>query len=302
MEQFDELDVNLNFLGFINIESGIVSLATQYFEFCEECSGASFDSIQFDCPECGRNSQNYVFMGAGDGDGIYVVFSLEQAGKHVGLCAIFDSDYELANTYRQEIESGVIPQFDRNHISSYLTTHYYSLGELCNTHTLVIGDQYCSGPDNNLYVSRAVKNEEMADYAVFGYFERADEYSGKHQLGERKIPTMRVLVALDKNIMANVQETASVAFPSWNTFLITQISQVVKSHLEPMADSVRQLNNLLETLASIRTASAATISKDAPVEIFDRFCSNCGQQFSNHESRFCGSCGSPRRFTTKYLN
>lgn len=294
LEQFDQQGISLNFLGFINIESGIVSLATQYFQYCEDCSGASLESIQYSCAECGRNTENYIFMGSGDGDGIYVVFTLTHDEKVVGLCAVFDSNYELANKYRNKIESGEAPSFKRDDFTQYFATHYFPLGDLSNSSSLVIGDQYSTGPDNDMYVSLKTESSEVSDYKVFGYFERAEEFSAENQIGVRKIPTMRALFALEKQKMTLLSQTPGVAFPGWNTFLIAQISQVVKSHVEPMADSVRQLNRALGVVSKTPSAESEPDSRAGSTKKLDRYCSNCGEQYKTEESKFCGACGSPR--------
>lgn len=302
LESLAEAGIEHKFLGFLNIESNVVSLSTRSFDFCEECLGTNQESLQFECIECGRNQDNYLFVGSGDGDGIYVVNELFIEGIKVGLFAVFDSNYGLANMYRQLIQDGQIPKFELEQVSKYFSTHFSRLGELSVGASILIGDQYNTDDKTDIYVTLHIDDLNTSKYQVGGFFELPEEYSFVDELGPRANPTLRVLLALEKSVYANTPFIEEKVVESWGGYLHGQLSQIVTSHLEPMADSVRDLNTQLESLSSGSTSkreepryqeSAESAGTSALAR--GKFCAFCGTKFDLDSANFCSSCGGPRQ-------
>lgn len=95
----------VNISELFNTEKGSASIATRYFEECED--KCYFEAIQIDCATCGRNPKNYLAVPSGDGDGVYPVFTfLSKDAGDLGSITIFrgllddliDDDENRANS------------------------------------------------------------------------------------------------------------------------------------------------------------------------------------------------------------
>lgn len=94
--------------GFINVESGTASVATQIFDTVEcGCFDLGLGVPEEDCDVCSRGPGNFVSCSAGSGDGVYAIlaiYPIKDPKKRLGALAIFDWGYELANSARSRVE------------------------------------------------------------------------------------------------------------------------------------------------------------------------------------------------------
>jgi rubrerythrin len=303
LDSLDEQGITYRFLGFMNIESNVVALSSRPFVRCEECLGTSDESVQFSCPHCGRTTENYIFINSGDGDGIYVVHELFAGEEKKGILAIFDSNYGLANHHRSLIEGGVVPTFEKSQVSQYFETHFSPLGSLATDSTIVIGDQFSDDDPSGYYVNLNSQGLTTSNFDVGGFFELPEEYSFAHEIGPRRTPTLRVLIAVDKAIGDSLRRFEEPVVSSWRDYLRDKSSEVVTSHLHVMADSVRMLNSAFaelqeqsgsHTTPSPQQPQVSELSKDAQAPRVELFCTNCGSQFGSSLEKFCSSCGHKR--------
>jgi hypothetical protein len=143
--------------GFFNVESGGFSITNGFYEPCD-CSVENFGNSL--CQECGRGkNQSSVTFPSGDGDGIYVAFAIvlpgQQPGEEdetVGLIAVFDYQYEIANYVRISIEKGELPEFPWELVSKFSNNLALTIGSLQVDKTLLIGEKSFSVDDVNAVV------------------------------------------------------------------------------------------------------------------------------------------------------
>ena len=132
--------------GFFNVESGGFSIANGFYESCD-CVVDNFRNSE--CKECGRGKNlSSVTFPSGDGDGIYVAFAIvlpsERPGEEdltVGLIAVFDYQYEIANFVRKSIENGVLPEFPMEIAAKFSDNLALTIGSLQVEKTLLIGEK-----------------------------------------------------------------------------------------------------------------------------------------------------------------
>lgn len=102
--------------GFFNVEGGDAAAATDYFRWCDSCLDI-LGPVSKLCQDCGRKPGEFIRVPAGDGDGVYVVFELyapTSPESGLGALVIFDNQYEIANSVRDQIleESMPVPPID----------------------------------------------------------------------------------------------------------------------------------------------------------------------------------------------
>lgn len=94
--------------GFINVESGTASVATQIFDTSEcDCFDSGLGVPEKECDVCFRGPGNFVSCSAGSGDGVYAIlgiYPIHDSTKRIGALAVFDWGYELANSARARVE------------------------------------------------------------------------------------------------------------------------------------------------------------------------------------------------------
>jgi hypothetical protein len=98
---FNKTITSVAFRNLINVEGGHVGIATKWLPSCLKCDN---DYHIKECGECGRNAENYIDFRAGDGDGIYPVYSLFSNDMFVGGMIFFDpqsSINSIGNLYTE---------------------------------------------------------------------------------------------------------------------------------------------------------------------------------------------------------
>ena len=111
----DEL-IELRPRGFFNVENGKFTVSTKYFPSCD-CYVTALGFT--DCQKCGRGNGNTNFtFPSGDGDGIFVAYEIvmlsDDSGEDdvtIGMLAIFDYQFQIANAAREAIENETVPKF-----------------------------------------------------------------------------------------------------------------------------------------------------------------------------------------------
>lgn len=87
-----------------NVEGGNASIATRYFPQCPE--SCYFDEVPRDCGACGRNSTNFLYCLAGNGDGTYCSLQLFRNDENVGVITLFQDALEDLSTWTTETDQG----------------------------------------------------------------------------------------------------------------------------------------------------------------------------------------------------
>lgn len=81
--------------GFLNIEGGYLGIASELLPSCRICFGTATDSVFVNCDDCGRSPSNFISLRAGQGDGVYPVYTLAWGQDFLGTISILGpgSDY-----------------------------------------------------------------------------------------------------------------------------------------------------------------------------------------------------------------
>ena len=143
--------------GFFNVESGAFSIANGFYASCD-CVVENFGNSV--CQECGRGKNlSSVTFPSGDGDGVYVAYAIVLPGEHpgeedltVGLMAVFDYQFEIANFVRTAIENGALPEFPMEIVEKFGKNLALTIGRVQVDKTLLIGEKSFSVNDVNAVV------------------------------------------------------------------------------------------------------------------------------------------------------
>lgn len=116
LQSFEDPAFELRPQGFFNVENGKFAVSTKYFPQCD-CYVTALGFT--DCQRCGRadGNTNFTFT-SGDGDEIFVAYEIVMLGQNpgendvtLGMIAIFDYQFQIANATRKAIENETIPTF-----------------------------------------------------------------------------------------------------------------------------------------------------------------------------------------------
>jgi hypothetical protein len=142
----DEEVFELRPQGFFNVESGRFSITNGFYDPCD-CNVENFGNST--CQDCGRGkTAASVTFPAGDGDGIYLAYAIVMPGERpgekdltVGLIAIFDYRYEIANFGRNAIENEELPGFPMDLAKKFNESLALTIGTVKVDRTLLIGEK-----------------------------------------------------------------------------------------------------------------------------------------------------------------
>jgi hypothetical protein len=157
-----------------------------------------------DCKRCGRGDGNTTFtFTSGDGDGIYVAYEIVMVGENpgeedvtVGMMAIFDYQFQIANATRQAIENESVPKFPWDLARQFEDCKGIEVGVLEVERALYIGNSpfgwnskdavvdlpWCLPGDYN-----AVVFCEQVDASVDGIAERLSRTQGSDRSNVERI-------------------------------------------------------------------------------------------------------------------
>ena len=138
--------------GFFNVENGRFTVSNSYFDTCD-CHTETLG--QFSCLECGRGlDQSAVLFPSGDGDGVFVAYEIVLLGDSpgevdmkIGLIAMFDYQFQIANYVRQAIAAETLPDFPFEIASQFSDCRALEIGTIAVDRTLLIGNSsFASDP------------------------------------------------------------------------------------------------------------------------------------------------------------
>jgi len=230
---------SLDLVGLVNAESGNIGIGTRAIDYCDVCNGQSLDSPQFDCGVCWRQERNYLFTTAGDGDGIYTVWKLSQRGTHHGILSVYDSNYFLANTIREAIDQPELPRLSKELVAEIAPAKTVSLGTMDVAGVLKIADVW--GDSDN--VELTIEGLAVGTYRGWAFIEPANTSTGP--LAPRNVDSVRAVAVLSEDCSGQLGLEEEMRM-DWAGHLPQTMAAIVTSHREPMGESVREVNNVLD--------------------------------------------------------
>jgi hypothetical protein len=190
----DEL-IELRPQGFFNVENGKFAVSTKYFPQCD-CYVTALGFT--DCQKCGRGNGNTNFtFPSGDGDGIFVAYEIVMLSEEsdeedvtIGMLAIFDYQFQIANAARQAIENETVPKFPWELALQFENCKGIEVGVLEVARALFIGNSPFSWNGKDAVVDfpwcvpgdyKAVVFCEEVDASVEGIAERLSSTQGSNR-------------------------------------------------------------------------------------------------------------------------
>jgi hypothetical protein len=166
LSYFQNLHLEPRLLGFFNVESGIACASTAPRIYCS-CTEVACGPANLNCDQCGRGSNSYLQIPAGDGDGVYPVFSLEnkvQRLPHVAL-TVFDRGYGFVRHSAEIIESERVPEFRLDQLVLDDELELIELTALEKTSRIWFGDRAAGLNGKHVVVDAALEADQ--DYVLF---------------------------------------------------------------------------------------------------------------------------------------
>ena len=145
LDKFKELEIELRPQGFFNVENGRFSIANRFHAYCD-CYVETLG--QSSCDICTRgNELSFLTFPSGDGDGIYMVYSIvglaQEPGESelkLGFIALFDYQYQIASHGRKALASGELPEFPVSLARQFEDCLALEIGSINVDRTLLIGN------------------------------------------------------------------------------------------------------------------------------------------------------------------
>lgn len=170
LESLERLDLNFEFGGFFNVESGFAAVATKTFDHCE-CSSSTFG--EGTCQECRRAEGTFVSFPSGDGDGIYVTYKfLNSYREIIGAIAFFDFQYGMANFVRGYLKNGMQPEFPKDLAKAISHARSLRLSEFKNAEKLIFSEAtYHQGSE---YEPACIELNGQTSFLCYAFCEAVD--------------------------------------------------------------------------------------------------------------------------------
>lgn len=259
---------NFSFAGLVNVESGDISVRALYykkqfvensspFNPCEDCASVEENVLFFSCCDtCGRSDENYFWLHAGDGDGVYAVLDILKRDADGNIRTIgFAVDLRPSDEFSREL-------FE---ISMSESQFGYPIDILLDQHRLEAFEivSFLVPKESGLYVSDKAAESDSADamhmvvlfnedplrMKFLAFSEKAGEQLGAYP--NEISPRPRILVALDETFLDKHNFEASMPRPEgaevFRDWILTGISS---SHMQDMGTSTAwfnfELNEALE--------------------------------------------------------
>lgn len=142
---FEDRAFELRPQGFFNVESGKFTVSTGYYPQCD-CRVRALGFT--DCQLCGRGADESTFsFPSGDGDGIFVAYAIVMVGENpgeedvtIGMMAIFDYKFQIANVTRKAIENETLPKFPWDLARQFENCKGTEIGDITVKRSLLIGN------------------------------------------------------------------------------------------------------------------------------------------------------------------
>lgn len=268
--------------GFINVESGTASVATQIFDNSEcDCYDSGLGVPEEECDVCLRGPGNFVSCSAGSGDGVYAIlgiYPINDSKKRLGAVAVFDWGYELANSVRSRVELDNSLGFDSDEFK-YMDGNGLALSsnELMpfeSTKPILHGRLASSGPvffsddmayrNGNYAIADVQLDSESLDVFIFGAEEDPYEESlnwegseAEHEIVKSSMfeslgltpsePTYfpQILMVLDSDTAELFDFSDQLPRTDWAPAGVHAMSRMGTSHVEPQHVSTYWANALL---------------------------------------------------------
>jgi hypothetical protein len=268
--------------GFINVESGTASVATQIFDTSEcDCFDSGLGVPEEECEVCFRGPGNFVSCSAGSGDGVYAILGIyptRDPKKRLGAVAVFDWGYELANSARSRVEidnslgfeSGEFKSMEGNGLaisSSELNSFEFAKpilhGSLIASGPVFFSDDMAHRNANYAIVDVQLDSKSL-DVFIFGAEEDpyADSLNWERSEAEQEIvknsmfesmgltpsePTYfpQILMVLDSETADLFDFSDQLPKTEWAPAGVHWMSRMGTSHVEPQHISTYWVNALL---------------------------------------------------------
>ena len=172
---FDMNSIALEFEGQVNIEGGMIAVASARFQ--EFCLADHYDQSEDFC-ECGRSVDNFISMLSGNGDGLYAVMTLKdhadvnlqkkisRTSRSIGY--VIDCDTRQSDQYFVDADTNQAGLLDGLSISKYLINEepkLYHFGTISNSDGIFISDK--GAHVNSKYAMISSQSELCGKYFVF---------------------------------------------------------------------------------------------------------------------------------------
>lgn len=282
LEKLEQAGFGFRPKGFFNVEGGDAAIATEYFDWCD-CQSLLVGPAVKACDQCRRGSDNFIKLPAGDGDGVYVVFEvfkLTSPRYAVGAFSVFDFGYSIANKVRSFVENQQPLVFPAAEVLLFGDSVPLRLENLTATSTIYFADG-TSGGANSSDANVDIQFGQELRLGVFGFMEPlpndpqviAQNFSeswnqdidaviskmresqvmaetiasefGRDLTDPMPPYTVRCLLALDLEVIAEIGLTAEVAIDDWEMYSIQLNSRIVSSHQSRQAISSIWMNAML---------------------------------------------------------
>jgi hypothetical protein len=294
---------NLGFCveGFINIEGGTASVATEVFDTVDcDCIDSGLGVPQEQCDVCLRGPGKLVSCSAGSGDGVYAIlgiYPLHDPKKRLGALAVFDWGYQLANSARARVEvdnslgfakeeltymGGSGLAFSMDELKLFEHSKPVPHGSLSSSGRVFFSDNSGHRNANYAIVDVALDSESL-DVIIFAaeddpYHESLKwEGSGaeseiiKNSMFESlgltpSDPTYfpQILMVLDSETTKLFDFSDQLPRTDWAVSVVHAMSRIGTSHLEPQHVSTYWVNALLA-----RTKFRLALARDEGTELPD---------------------------------
>ena len=172
---FDKNSIALEFEGQVNIEGGMIAVASARFQ--EFCLADHYDQSDAFC-ECGRSEDNFVSMLSGNGDGLYAVMTLRDHTKvklqkkisrtRRSIGYVIDCDTRQSDQYFDDADTDQAGLLDGLSISNYFIDEepkLYHFGTIFNSNGIFISDK--GAHVNSKYAIISSKSELCGKYFIF---------------------------------------------------------------------------------------------------------------------------------------
>ena len=259
--------VNLDLLGFFNVEGGSFQLSMGIYPACDECDLGVFAGSVWACSNCGRDHDNTLIAKSGDGDGVYTAWDIwhAQEQKYIGLIAFFDSNYSVATACRSALEEDdSAPDFDPE-IATLLLTH-------SNTKRLVRGNlrgdysPRIGGSPFGIDMNQPFLDFYMVceSYEVSLFVEEPGKHSGDYGNNLEHKPRAVLLLKSEHSALAGPEDIPGSAI-DWAEEEQKSLMVMVASHLESMAETIPTMN-FLNHYVLLDRSQALIVDEDFDLE------------------------------------
>lgn len=163
--------------GLYNVESGSVSIRTDWLEPCS-CGIGSWGALQYTCKKCEKSPKNNLTIPSGDGDGMYPVFYfVNNKGETFAAITLFDYRSEIAQQIMASIAEEEIMSLDW--LESVFEINYpgTKIGQLNESFGSVLFSDAHAGVDSEK-PTVAVSDWVSGGMTLYGFFEDSLDNAG----------------------------------------------------------------------------------------------------------------------------